>query len=335
MSSSPEGPIDFVSARERVGEVAVRTPLVPAPALSETSGVDVWLKLETVQPTGSFKVRGAASKILAVDSSRRRAGVVTASTGNHGRAVAYVARSLGIPATVCISAGVPAGKVAALEALGAAVEVVGASQSEAMDRAVEISATDGAVFVHPFDDPDVIAGQATIGVEIAEDLPDVGTVLVPLSGGGLMAGIATALAQLAPAAEPVGVSMTHVPLMAMSLQAGHPVDAPEEETLADSLRGGIGLDNRHTFRICSDLVDRVVLVDEEAIWQAMRFLFDEHRFVVEGGAAVGVAALLTGAADPLEGPVVVVISGANLELATAAALLTDQPAPTLRTEPSR
>ncbi|CAN5780367.1 hydroxyectoine utilization dehydratase EutB [soil metagenome] len=328
MSFTPEVSIDLVAVRRRVAEVAVRTPLVPAPALSEMSGADVWLKLETVQPTGSFKVRGAASKILAVERSERSSGVVTASTGNHGRAVAYVARRLGIPATVCISTGVPSGKVAALEALGASVVVVGETQSEAMERALEIAATDGAVFVHPFDDLDVIAGQATIGVEIAEDLAGVATVVVPLSGGGLMAGIATASAELTPHAALVGVSMSRVPIMSMSLETRRPVEEPEEKTLADSLRGGIGLDNRHTFRIVSDLVDQVVLVDEDAIWRGMRFMFDEHRLMVEGGGAVGVAALLTGAIDPLASPVVIVISGANIEPATAAALLTDQPAPT-------
>ena len=326
MSSPPD--IDIAAARDRIVGTAIRTPLVPSHVLSDRAGVEVWLKLETVQPTGAFKVRGAASRILAASEDERAAGVVTASTGNHGRAVAYVARVLGIQATVCVSAGVPPGKVAALRDLGASVEVVGESQGDALVRALEIAAADGAVFVHPFDDPAVIAGQGTIGLEIAEDLPRVATVLVPLSGGGLMAGVATALARHAPAARPIGVAMRRAPIMAMSLEAGRPMDAPEEETLADSLRGGIGLDNRHSFRIVSDLVRDVVLVDEDAIWAAMGFLFDHHRVVAEGGAAVGVAALLEGSVRS-DGPVVAVVSGANAEVEHVAALIAGEPTPTV------
>ena len=328
MSSSPESIVDVEAAQARVAGIAVRTPLVPSLALSERTGVDVYLKLETVQPTGSFKVRGAASKLLTLSDAERRRGVVTASTGNHGRAVAYVARRLGIEATVCISAGVPAGKAQALGDLGANVEVVGESQIDALARAHSIADSQGAAFVHPFDDLDVIAGQGTIGLEIAEDLPEVRTVVVPLSGGGLLAGIGAALDVAAPGALPVGVSMRRVPVMAMSLDAGHPVDAPEEETLADSLRGGIGLDNRHSFRLVSELIGDVVLVDEHSIWTGMRYLFDHHRIVAEGGAAVGVGALLRGAVD-LDGPVAVVISGANAEPAHVSALIAGDPPPTL------
>lgn len=326
MSSLPE--IDVASARRRIAGVAVRTPLVPSVALTEVAGVEVFLKLETTQPTGAFKLRGSASKILALPDDDRTKGIVTASTGNHGRGAAYVARRLGIPATICVSHGVPPGKLRALEDLGATVEVVGDSQADALDRALEIADGDGPTFVHPFDDLDVIAGQATIAAEIVEDLPGVGTVLVPLSGGGLMAGIAAGLRQLAPGAEPVGISMTRVPIMAMSLEAGQPVDAPEEETLADSLRGGIGLDNRYTFPIIQELVDRVLLVDEDAIWSGMRFLFDHHRLLAEGAAAVGVAALLEGLVDSLAGPAVVLVTGASIEPEHAAALVTGAPTPT-------
>lgn len=326
MSSRTE--IDLAGAGERISGLAVRTPLVPSMPLSELLGVEAFLKLETVQPTGAFKVRGAASKIISLTEGERERGVVTASTGNHGRAVAYVARRLGTAATVCVSGGVPAGKVAALRALGADVEVVGASQDDALARAGEISRERGKTFIHPFDDPEVIAGQGSIGVEIAEDLPEVETVLVPLSGGGLLAGVATGLQSMGSAAEAVGVSMTRAPMMAMSLDAGHPVDVPEQETLADSLRGGIGLDNRLTFELVRRLVTRVVLVDEHAIWDAMRFLFEQHRLVAEGAGAVGVAALLGGLVDPLRGPLAVVISGANAEPGHVAGLLAGDPAPT-------
>jgi threonine dehydratase len=324
MSSKP----DVGAARDRIAGVVTRTPLVPSPVLTQRVGAEVRLKLETVQPTGSFKVRGAASRILALSAPERAAGVVTASTGNHGRAVAYVAATLGIPATVCISRGVPAGKVEALHRLGATVEVVGDSQDAALERAHSISVQQGSAFVHPFDDLDVIAGQGTIGLEIADDMPDVSQVLVPLSGGGLMAGIASALVEALPEVEPVAVSMRRVPIMAMSLEAGRPVEAPEQDTLADSLRGGIGSDNRHTLRLVAELVRRVALVDEVDIWEAMRYLFEHHRLLVEGGGAVGVAALLTGAVRP-DGPVAVVVSGANVEAGHVEALVTGGPAPTL------
>ncbi len=327
MSLSPE--VDIEAARTRISGVVVRTPLVPSPALGDRLGVDVHLKLETVQPTGSFKVRGAASRILAVPEGERDRGVVTASTGNHGRAVAYVARRLDIPATVCVSNGVPMGKVEALHALGCRVEVVGNSQMAALDRAHEIASRDGATFVHPFDDPAVVSGQGTIAAEIVEDLPNVGSVLVPLSGGGLMAGIATGLEESSPGAEPMGISMERAPVMAASLDAGKPIDVNEEPTLADSLQGGIGVDNRYTFAIVSRLVQRVVLVDETAIWDAMGFLFDHHRLIVEGAGAVGVAALLTGAIEPTHGPIAVVISGANAEPDHVRALLAGDPPPTL------
>ncbi|MFP3915422.1 MAG: pyridoxal-phosphate dependent enzyme [Actinomycetota bacterium] len=327
MSSSPE--IDIEEARRRIRGVAVRTPLVHSVALSDRVQREVFLKLETTQPTGAFKLRGAASKILSLSDDARSRGVVTASTGNHGRSVAYVARRLGIPARVCVSDGVPAGKLEALRQLGAEVEVVGTAQTEAVDRAMDIARHDGAAFIHPFDDPDVIAGQGTIAAEIVEDLPEVATVLVPLSGGGLLSGVAEGLRQYRPGAEAVGVSMTRVPVMAMSLERGEPTDAPEEETLADSLRGGIGLDNRYTFAMVRDLVRRVVLVDEAAIWEGMRFLFQHHRIVAEGAAAVGVAALLESEVDPLEGPVVVLVTGANAEPGHVSALLAGAPAPTL------
>lgn len=327
MSSLPE--LDVAAARRRIAGIAVRTPLMPSLPLSERLGVDVHLKLEVVQPTAAFKLRGAASKVMALSEAEKARGVVTASTGNHGRCVAYVARRLGIRAIVCVSDGVPAGKLKALEDVGAVVEIVGDSQNDALARAMRIATDEGVTLIHPFDDLDVIAGQATASAEIVEDLPDVKTVLTPLSGGGLLAGVAAGLRQYAPAAEAVGVSMTRVPLMKMSLDAGHPVDAPEEETLADSLRGGIGLDNRYTFPMVRELVSRVVLVDEEAIWEAMRFLFGQHRLIVEGAAAVGVAALLQGAVDPLEGPVVAIVTGANIEPDHVAQLVSGAPPPTV------
>lgn len=307
------------AAAERIGSTVVRTPLVPAPELTGRLGVPVSLKLEGVQPTGSFKVRGAASKLLGLGSGEAARGVVTASTGNHGRAVAHVASRLGIPVTVCVSENVPRGKITALEAVGCRLVVGGDSQSEALAQAAALVDSEGMTLVHPFDDPDVIAGQGTIGLEIHADAPGTGTVLVPLSGGGLASGVATALKSLDPGIAIVGVSMERAAVMAASLKAGRPVELPEEPTLADSLQGGIGIDNDLTLDICSELLDDVWLVGEDAIWSAMVFAFDYHRLILEGGGAVGIAALLESMIEP-SGPVAVVCSGANAEPKHVAAI---------------
>jgi threonine dehydratase len=329
--STPDLPVtaaDVAAAGIRVAEVAIRTPLVPSVALSRRCGVEVTLKLESVQPTGSFKIRGAASKIGSLDAEVAARGVVTASTGNHGRAVAHVAARLDVPATICLSDNVPAGKVRALEALGCEVVIGGQSQAAALVTAADLVAQRDATLVHPFDDVEVIAGQGTIASEMLEDAPDVTTVLIPLSGGGLAAGIAVATKTADPGIRLVGISMERAAVMAASLDAGHPVDLPEEPTLADSLQGGIGLDNATSFPILAALLDEVVLIDEQAIWDGMRFAFDEHRLVLEGGGAVGIAALLHGAVDVSEdGHVVIVASGANAEPAHIAALAEGRPTP--------
>lgn len=318
----PELPVtigDVHAAARRIIGVAVHTPLVPATGLGERAGAPVSLKLEGVQPTGSFKVRGAASKVTRLDRTAAARGVVTASTGNHGRAVAHVGRSLGIPATVCVSEHVPPGKVRALRDLGCDLVVGGRSQTEGLAAAAELVAERGMTLVHPFDDPDVIAGQGTIGLEVAEQAPDAGTILVPLSGGGLISGVAVAAATRLPDARVVGVSMERAPVMAASLHRGQPVELDEQPTLADSLQGGVGSDNRCTFAITRALVHEVVLVTEQQIWDAMRWLYDHHRLVVEGGGAVGVAALLAGRVA-VEGHAVVVVSGANAEDGQVAAM---------------
>lgn len=303
---------DIEAAAERIAGVAVRTPLVPSRELTRRHGAEVSLKLEGVQPTGSFKVRGAASKILSLDPEDAVRGVVTASTGNHGRAMAYVASRLGIPAAVCVSDNVPPGKIAALEALGCELVIGGDSQSAALDMAAAMVEERGMTLVHPFDDRQVIAGQGTIGLEILEDAPGIEAVLVPLSGGGLISGVALAMKELSPKVRVVGISMEHGAVMAASLEAGRPVELAEAPTLADSLQGGIGLDNRLTFGICRDLVDEVVLLSEDEIADAMAFAFGSHRLVLEGGGAVGIGAILAGKVDRSV-KTAIVCSGANAE----------------------
>ncbi len=304
---------DVFAARRRIAGTARRTPLVLAEQLSLELGGNVHLKLESLQPTGSFKVRGAANRLLALSGEERERGVVAVSTGNHGRAVAHVARLLGVRATVCISTGVPANKVAALRATGAEIVIFGASQDEAEVKAQELRAERGLTLVHPFDDALVIAGQGTIGLELLEDLPEIDTVLVPLSGGGLVSGVAVALKAANAAVRVVAVSAEAAPVMVRSIEAGRPLQLPEEGTLADSLRGGIGLDNRLTFRLVRELVDEHVTVSEDEIAEALRFLLLREQLVAEGAAAVGVAALLSGRVKAC-GATAVVVSGRNIDM---------------------
>lgn len=303
---------DLYLARSRISAYVRRTPLVPAPLLSEQAGASVHLKLECLQETGSFKVRGAANRILALTEEERARGVVAVSTGNHGRAVAYVAGRLGLPAVICISERVPPAKVEAIRGLGARLEIHGASYDEAESHARALQREQGLVFVEPFDDPLVVAGQGTIGLELLEDLPTVDTAVVPLSGGGLLGGIAIALKAAAPNIRVVGASMERAPVMVHSLAAGRPIALPEEETLADALAGGIGLENRYTFRLVQQWMDDAVLVSEAEIAAAMVWARAEHHLVVEGGGAVGLAALLSAKVANVGRHVVVVLSGGNV-----------------------
>ncbi len=302
-------------ARKKISNLAQITPLVHSPLLSNQLGVSVHLKLETLQPIGAFKIRGAANKILSLNGEEKAQGVVTASTGNHGRAVAYVAQSLGIPAVICLSELVPQNKVAALRKLGAELVIEGRSQDEAESRAYELAQSRSLTMVHPFDDPLVIAGQGTTALEVLHELPQVDTVLVPLSGGGLIAGIALALKSANPAIRVVGVSMEQGPVMAHSLAAGEPLQLPEESTLADSLQGGIGLNNQYTFQMVRDLVDEVVLVSEAAIARAMAFAFEEEHLVLEGAGAICIAALQSGKVSSIGQNMALIVSGGNVDSA--------------------
>lgn len=305
---------DIYRARQAIAPIARRTPLVRSQALSELAGTNVYLKLENLQETGSFKIRGAANRILHLTAEQRGRGVSTVSTGNHGRAVACVAGRLGIPAVICVSSRVPANKIAAIQQLGAEVAIHGDSYDEAEAYSIHLQQERGLVRVEPFDDPYVIAGQGTIGLELLEDLPDIDTVVVPLSGGGLLGGIALTLKTADPAIHIVGVSMERAPVMVHSLRSGRPIEMEELPTLADALAGGIGLENRHTFRLVQDHIDQAVLVSEEEIAAGMAWAIEAQRLVVEGGGAVGIAALLQGRVQGLGKHVAVVASGGNVDL---------------------
>ncbi|MGB2711127.1 MAG: pyridoxal-phosphate dependent enzyme [Conexibacter sp.] len=306
-------PQAIAEAQSRLRGFAVRTPLIPSPALSAMTGLDVLIKPESLQPSGSFKVRGATNKLLRLDEAQRSRGVVTFSTGNHGCAVAWAARRLGSRAAVYVSELVPPEKLDALRELGAELVVAGASQNEAEEQAHARCAADGMALVHPFDDLDVIAGQGTIGAEIVVDCPAVDTVLVPVGGGGLSSGIAAADKHAKPAARVVGLTIEHGSAMLDSQRAGRPVEVVEAATLADSLGGGIGLDNAHSFRLVRELVDELVPLGEDEIARGMVLGLLHAGLVLEGAGAAGLAALAAGKVRA-DGPVVVVLTGRRIAL---------------------
>lgn len=301
-------------AAERVKPLVRHTLLAPAEPLAEEVGATaVHLKLESLQNTGAFKVRGASNRILTLTEEERANGVITFSTGNHGKAVAYVAGRTGIPAVVCVSTHVPGYRVEMIRRLGAEVVVKGDSQDEAEEEYNRILIERGMFPVVPFDDPFVVAGQGTIALEMLRDKPDLDTILVPLSGGGLLAGVAMAAKLIKPTIRMIGVSIERSPAMLKSLEAGKPVVVREQDTLADSLLGGIGLENRYTLPLIRQYVDEHVVVDEPEIEQAMFYAMHHHSLVVEGGAAVGIAALRSGKVRAGGERVGVVVSGASVE----------------------
>ncbi|WP_315927168.1 hydroxyectoine utilization dehydratase EutB [Mesorhizobium sp. SP-1A] len=304
---------DIRAARERIAGKIVPTPVVPSIALSEHVGVPVHLKLEHRQTTGSFKLRGASNAVASLGREEKARGVVAASTGNHGRALAYAARLEGLRAVICMSKLVPANKVEEIRRLGAEIRIVGGSQDDAQVEVDRLVAKEGLVMVPPFDHPAVIAGQGTLGLEMVEAVPDMAAVLVPLSGGGLAAGIAAAVQGVKPGTKIIGVSMERGAAMKASLDAGMPVQVQEVPTLADSLGGGIGLDNRWTFAMCRGLLDEVVLLSEDEIAAGIAHAYRQEREIVEGAGAVGIAALLSGKAK-VDGPAVLVLSGRNIDM---------------------
>jgi threonine dehydratase len=305
---------DIKRARERIAGMILATPTMLSPSLSELAGVPVHLKLEHRQATGSFKLRGASNAVASLSAEETRRGVVAASTGNHGRALAYAAKLGGMRAVICMSKLVPGNKVEEIGRLGAEVRIAGSSQDDAQAEAERLAVAEGLVMLPPFDHPAVVAGQGTLGLEMMEAVPDARTVLVPLSGGGLASGIAAVVKGISPGTKVIGVSMARGAAMKASLDAGRPVLVEELPTLADSLGGGIGLDNRLTFAMCRDLLDDVVLLTEDEIAAGIRYAYETEREIVEGAGAVGIAALLAGKAR-VEGPVVVLVSGRNIDMA--------------------
>jgi threonine dehydratase len=300
-------------ARRRIATTIQPTPIRLSAGLSEKTGVPVHLKLEQTQTTGSFKLRGAANAVLNLTDDRKAHGVVGVSTGNHGRALAYAARRNGVRCIICMSSLVPENKVEGIKAQGAEVRIIGTSQDDAQVEVDKLVREQGMTMIPPFDHPDVIAGQGTLGLDLLEQVPDTEAVLVQLSGGGLISGVAAALKAKKPDIRIIGVSMERGAAMYECQKAGKPVQVAEMATLADSLGGGIGLENRLTFNMVRDLVDDILLVSEAEISAAVRYAYWHEQQVIEGSGSVGIAALLTGKFKP-QGPTLALLSGGNIDM---------------------
>ncbi|MEQ9260166.1 MAG: hydroxyectoine utilization dehydratase EutB [Roseovarius sp.] len=311
---------DIHAAAKVIRGVADGTPLVPSPHMSGVVGHEFLLKLENMQPIGAFKLRGAYNAVARLGEA---AGVTCCSTGNHGRGVAFAARERGMRAVICMSELVPRAKVEGIKALGAEVRICGRSQDDALAESQRLVAEEGLAEISPFDDPHVIAGQGTIGLEIMAARPDLEVLLVPLSGGGLAAGVALAAKAIKPSIRIVGITMERGAAMYESIRAGHPVEVEEVPSLADSLGGGIGMQNRLSFPMCRELIDEIVLVSEEEIYRAMQVLFYEDRIVAEGACVVGLAAVLSGKVSP-GGPTATIVTGRNLDMEMFTRIVTGQ-----------
>lgn len=304
---------DILVARRNIDDVLRKTPLQYSFHLSERVGSDVWLKLENLQRTGAFKVRGAINKIASLSAAERSKGVVAPSSGNFAVGVAYAARALGgVPVNLFMPVNTPASKVDKLAEFGAKVFLVGEQYDDADDASMEFQQEHDLTYTDSFNDPFIIAGQGTVGLEIMEELPDADALLVPIGGGGLVAGVAVAAKAVNPSIKIIGVQVEASPSAYLSLKEGRCYERYEyDPTICEGLAGGFGI---MPFQIAKDLIDEVVLVNEEETREAIFALLEVEHLVVEGSGAVGVAALLFDKVDLKGRKVVAVISGGNIDI---------------------
>jgi threonine dehydratase len=309
---------DIRGAAERIEGLVHRTPMLHSRLLGDLVDVRLWLKAEVFQKTGSFKVRGVFNKLAHLTTEERKAGLVSLSAGNHAAALSMAATAAGVPATIVMPSGAVPAKVEATQSYGGEVVLTDRSLLEVVG---ELQAQRGLTLVHPFDDPVVMAGQGTVGLEIVEDLPEVETVVVPCGGGGLLSGVAAAVKQLRPHVRVIGAEPEQSDVMSRSLEAGGPVSLPgPSTTIADGL--GAPFAGVHTFAHVKELVDEVVRVPEEDIARAMLLLMERAKVWVEPAGAASYAALLSGACQlPAGTPTVCVLSGGNVNRAVLRDLL--------------
>lgn len=306
----PVSPGDVDEAARALRRYLAVTPLQQSFALTEKVGCPVFLKIETTQPTRSFKVRGALNRVLHLPADERRAGVISASAGNHGQGVAYAARTFDIPATVYVPIGANEGKVASMRRLGARVVEHGRTFNDANLEALRVAAATGAAFVHAYDDPEVVAGQGTVGLELLDQLPDLDTVICPIGGGGLISGIAVHLKARRPGIHIVGVEPTGAAAMHASHRAGRLVVLDRVETMADGLAASAP--GPLTFAITEAFVDELLLVEEPELLRAVRVLMQWEHLLVEPGGAAATAALLYHYRPRPGERIAVLVSGANV-----------------------
>lgn len=303
------------AARERMRSIARVTPLTPTKALGE----NLYIKAENLQLTGSFKLRGAYNKLYSLSEEEKKLGVIACSAGNHAQGVALSATSLGIHSVVCMPASAPISKVHATENYGAEVVLVPGTYDDAAAHAHQLAQEHNYTFAHPFDDPLVIAGQGTIGIEILEQLPDVEQVVVPIGGGGLIAGVAMAIKTLRPTCRVIGVQAAGAPSMYNSIQAGQIETLSHVSTIADGI--AVKTPGQLTYAMCKQYVDEVVTVDDAQIAAAIVALMEDQKTVAEGAGATAMAAVLSGQVDATDRKTVCLVSGGNVDMTTLSRII--------------
>ena len=308
-------PANSVIAANSIGQYVRETPLDYSPFFSELTGANVWLKLENLQHTGSFKLRGAFNKLVSLSDSERESGCVTASSGNHGAAVAYAMKALGVHGVVFVPEQTSSTKVDSIRRAGADIRFFGTDGLDTEQHAREYAAENGSVYLSPYNDEQVIIGQGTCGVEIARQLPGVDAVFVAVGGGGLISGVGSFLKSVNSSMDVIACQPEASAVMAESVKAGKILDLPSERTLSDGTAGGIEPE-AITFDICRDVVDEFVLVSEEEIAEAMRQFIDSHHMLIEGAAGVAIAGLVKRAESFRGRDVVVVVCGGNISRET-------------------
>lgn len=305
--------LDFIKqAQETIKGVAKKTPLIESPALGATVGGEVYFKYENLQKTGSFKIRGAANKIANLTEEEKKRGVIAASAGNHAQGVALSATAHGIKATICMPATTPIAKISATKGYGGNIVLNGSAYDDAYAKAVEIQKETNAVFVHPFDDEYVIAGQGTIALEVLDDLPDADQILVPIGGGGMISGIAAGIKLSNPRIKVIGVETSNIPSMKLSVDHGKKETVPAGTTIADGIN--VRTPGEITFAMVSKYVDEIVTVSENEIANAMLYLMEKGKILAEGAGATPLAAVLAGKVDCKGKKTVILVSGGNADI---------------------
>ena len=311
------------AAYNRIADKIHPLLITESPSLSQRFNHPILLAHEYLQITGAFKLRGALNAVLQLNDDDKKVGVVAVSTGNHGRALAYAARLANVPCIICMSQLVPQNKIEGIRALGAEARIIGNSQDEAEIEVNRLVQEEGYTMLPPFEHPHIIEGQGTLGLEMIKQFPDIDTVLVQLSGGGLISGIARAIKAQKPDVRIIGISMERGCAMIQSQREGKPVEVEELPTLADSLGGGIGLDNRWTFDMVRELVDELVTLTEDEIADAIRHAYFKEQVIIEGSGSVGLGALLANKVK-VSGKTMVLLSGKNIDMALHQKIINQQ-----------